>query len=447
MIEIPRSHPSPPFVPLTRKIVGVGGAGSTVIDRLIIEGLDAADLVAINTDLQALSSTVAAQKILLGHSLTHGLGAGGDPEVGMAAAQDALPELRAAVEGNQIVFITAGLGGGTGSGSAPFMAHAAREAGALVIAIVTLPFTFEGKRRNQQAIAALDHLRQLCHAVICFENDRMSELIAPKAGIQQAFTAADQTMSECLRSILAILARPGIMKVGIDDLLHVLRSDDPRCLFGYGESDSDNRAHEALAYALRNPLMDRAKLLESTGNLLVHVAGSANLTLAEVEILMNELNRHVGDETQLLLGTTIDPRLGQKLAVTLISTVGQPYPLIQTPAALPTVETLRPAAPEVIIPEVAALPALEAEILLEDTPAPVRQTPPARQAGPIGRTPPPAADPKPAATPALEKTKEVKQEVLQFEPVSRGRFEKSEPTIVEGQDLDVPTVLRRGFRI
>ena len=433
-IQRPLSNAAAPFVPLTRKIVGVGGAGSSVIDRLLIDGVDAVDLVAINTDMQALSSSVAAQKILLGHGLTHGLGAGGDPEVGMAAAQDALPELRAAVEGNQIVFITAGLGGGTGSGSAPFMAHAAREAGCIVIAVVTMPFTFEGRRRSEQAIAALDHLRQLCHAVICFENNRMSELVAPKAGIQQAFMAADQTLSECLRGILAMLARPGIMKVGLDDLLTVLRSDDPRCLFGYGESDGDNRALEALAYALRNPLMERGKLLESTGNLLVHVAGSSNLTLAEVEILMNELNRHIGVDTQLLLSTSIDPRLGSKLAVTLVSTMGRSYSMVSQRVALPVAEI-----PE---PELVTIPQIieYEESLPEDQPAvAVRPTPrPARA---------PRPEPAPTAAPVVEKTREVKQEVLQFEPVSRGRFEKSEPTIVEGHDLDVPTVLRKGFRV
>lgn len=444
MIEIARtqSNAAAAFIPLTRKIIGVGGAGCSVIDRLMIDGVEAGDLLAINTDLQALSSCVAAQKIQLGHTLTHGLGAGGDPEVGMAAAQDALPDLRNAVEGNQIVFLLAGLGGGTGSGSTPFMAHAAREAGALVIAIVTLPFAFEGRRRNEQAIAALDHLRQLCHAVICFENDRMSELVAPKAGIQQAFLAADQTMSECLRGILAMLGRPGIMKVGLDDLLTVLRSDDSRCLFGYGESDGDNRAHEALAYALRNPLMERGKLLDNVGSLLIHISGSANLTLAEVEILMSELNRHIGDETHLLLGTSIDPRLGSKLAVTLISTTGASYSLVTQPIALPTVERLPAPVMEVAVPEMAT----NVETIPEDTPEfPITPEPRPRLAT-AARNPRPAPEPKPAAL-VVEKAKEVKQEILQFEPVSRGRFEKSEPTIIEGHDLDIPTVLRKGFRV
>lgn len=444
MIEIARtqSNAAAAFIPLTRKIIGVGGAGCSVIDRLMIDGVEAGDLLAINTDLQALSSCVAAQKIQLGHTLTHGLGAGGDPEVGMAAAQDALPDLRNAVEGNQIVFLIAGLGGGTGSGSTPFMAHAAREAGALVIAIVTLPFAFEGRRRNEQAIAALDHLRQLCHAVICFENDRMSELVAPKAGIQQAFLAADQTMSECLRGILAMLGRPGIMKVGLDDLLTVLRSDDSRCLFGYGESDGDNRAHEALAYALRNPLMERGKLLDNVGSLLIHISGSANLTLAEVEILMSELNRHIGDETHLLLGTSIDSRLGSKLAVTLISTTGASYSLVTQPIALPTVERLPAPVMEVAVPEMAT----NVETLPEDAPeSPITPAPRPRLAT-ASRNPRPAPEPKPAAL-VVEKAKEVKQEILQFEPVSRGRFEKSEPTIIEGHDLDIPTVLRKGFRV
>ena len=413
-----------------------------MIDRLLIDGVEPSSLVAINTDSQALSSSVAAEKILLGHSLTHGLGAGGDPEVGMAAAQDALSELRAVAEGSQIVFLTSGLGGGTGSGAAPFMAHAAREAGCIVIAVVTLPFAFEGRRRNEQALAALDHLRQLCHAVICFENDRMSELVAPRAGIQQAFLAAEQTVSECLRGILAMLARPGIMKVGLDDLLTVLRSDDPRCLFGYGESEGENRAHDALVGALRNPLMDRGKLLESVGNLLIHVAGSSSLTLAEVEILMNELNRNVGVNTQLLLGTSIDPRLGPKLAVTLVSTLGNPYSLVSGNVRIPVSEKPVAESEGNSIPEIPMEPAILPEDLSVEVAEPTQEPRP-KLPRPV-RLNPEVAKPTP---PVPEKIKEVKQETLQFEPVSRGRFEKSEPTIVEGHDLDVPTVLRKGFRV
>ena len=438
MIAINRSPAPATFTPLSARIVGIGGAGSSMIDRLLIDGMDASQLIAVNTDAQSLSSSVAAQRIQLGHALTHGLGAGGDPEVGMAAAQDALPELRKAVEGVQVVFIAAGLGGGTGSGAAPFMAHAAREAGALVVALVTLPFHFEGKRRNDQARTGLDHLQQLCHAVICFENDRMSEIVSPKAGIQQAFLAADQTFSECLRGILGMLSRPGLMKVGLDELLTVLRGKHAQTIFGYGEAEGDNRAHEALAHALRNPLMHRGKLLEDASNLLVYVSGAGNLTLAEVEVLMTELNRHIADDTRILLGTGIDLRLGSKMSVTLISSLGnEKASTVAKPTQIPLV----------VLAQNDLLDEIEEAEQEPTHPEPGEETlPVAAKVAPPNPRPRPRLEPVVASVPA-EKSVQVKQEVLQFEPISRGRFEKSEPTIVEGHDLDIPTVLRKGFRI
>src|SRR5438876_12177415 len=160
-----------------------------------------------------------------------------------------------------MIFICAGLGGGTGSGATPVVAQLAREAGSLVIAFATLPFSFEGKRRGAQAQEALARLNQIANAVICFENDRMGDMVAPKAGIHQAFAAADIMISQSVRSIINLILRPGLIRIGFDDLLTALRSQNGRCLFGFGEADSDNRAHDALAQALKNPLMDRGRML------------------------------------------------------------------------------------------------------------------------------------------------------------------------------------------
>src|SRR5438067_10360151 len=227
-----------------------------------------------------------------------------------------------------MIFICAGLGGGTGSGAAPYIAQLAPEAGSLVVAFATLPFGFEGKRRRAQAQGALGRLSEFAHAVVCFENDRMGDLTAPQAGIHQAFAMADITISQSVRSIVNLIQRPGLIRIGFDDLLAALRAHNGRCLFGYGEADSDNRAHDALTQALKNPLMDRGRMLADATHVLVQVAGGVGLTLSEVEILMQELGRHVSEQTQILFGAAVDGRLGDRLTVTIISSLAAEEDLI-----------------------------------------------------------------------------------------------------------------------
>ncbi len=502
MIQLNRKYTLPEreedIIPI--KVIGVGGAGSNALDRVVLDGMDKSDLIAANTDVQSLASSVAAAKVQLGRSITRGLGTGGDPELGFEAAEESTDEIREALTDARLIFICAGLGGGTGSGAAPVIAQLAREMGALVIVFATLPFTFEGKRRTAQAQEALGRLHQLADAVVCFENDRMGDLAAPKAGIHQAFALADMTVSQSVRSIVNLIQRPGIMRIGFDDLLAALRGGGGRCLFGYGESDSDNRAHEALDQALRNPLMDRGRMLEEAARVLVQVSGGPGMTLSEVEILMRELNKHISDETQLLFGTAVDGRMGNRLSVTLISSLAseisaapvqrtKPRQNIAPPPPEPFIE----AAPEPIIavlpetsqphPGIVSEPekteeenaavapaedllALEQEIAEpgdehqeetelsvepEPAPAPPRIIPPKKKTAAPPNYSAPQILPKPAPQKsAVEKPvrdKVAKQETLQFEPLTRGRFEKSEPTIVEGQDLDVPTFLRKNLRV
>ncbi|HEX8280944.1 MAG TPA: cell division protein FtsZ, partial [Chthoniobacterales bacterium] len=259
MIQLSRNYTLPEredeVIPI--KIIGIGGAGSNVLDRMVLDGLDKADLIAANTDVQSLASSVAANKVQLGRNVTRGLGTGGDPELGFNSAHEAADEIRTALSDARMIFICAGLGGGTGSGAAPVIAEIARDSGALVITFATMPFGFEGKRRGGQAQEALAHLQEISSAVICFENDKLGDIVAPKAGIHQAFAAADLTISQSVRSISSLIQRPGLIRIGFDDLLSALRAPNARCLFGYGESDSDNRAHDALTQALKNPLMDR----------------------------------------------------------------------------------------------------------------------------------------------------------------------------------------------
>ncbi|MFL6530950.1 MAG: cell division protein FtsZ [Chthoniobacterales bacterium] len=496
MIQLSRNYSLPEreedIIPI--KVIGVGGAGSNVLDRIVLDGLDKADLIAANTDVQSLASSVAANKVQLGRSVTRGLGTGGDPELGFESANEATDEIRNSLGEARLIFICAGLGGGTGSGAAPAIAEVARGTGAMVISFATMPFSFEGKRRKAQAEEALVRLQELSNAVICFENDRLGDIVAPKAGIHQAFAAADMTISQSVRSIMSMIQRPGLIRIGFDDLLAALRSPNARCLFGYGESDSDNRAHDAMAQALKNPLMDRGRMLSDAANVLVQVAGGPGVTLAEVEALMQDLNRHIGDQTQILFGTSVDGRMGNRLAVTLISSLGAEgevfeKPVFQRPAV---VKVPKPVEPPPVIesePEPIAeqeeetfdeqelapiqppeperpLQTIEAKLpeLIEDEPLPVAYDEPEPAAPPSPPqqefVEPEPAQPRvilPKKKPILEKpliekpvkTDKIvaKQEVMQFESVTRGRFEKSEPTIVEGQDLDVPTFLRKNVRV
>ena len=474
MIQLNKTYNLPErlaeFIPI--KIISVGGAGLNALDRIVLDGLERADVVAINTDVHSLTSSVATRKVQLGRSVSRGLGAGGDPDVGYQAALESADEIREALTDSRVIFICAGLGGGTGSGAAPYIAQAARDVGALVIAFVTLPFGFEGKRRNAQAREALARLSEFANAVVCFENDRMGDLTTPQAGIHQAFAMADMTISQSVRSIVNLIQRPGLIRIGFDDLLSALRTRNSRCLFAYGESDSDNRAHDALTQALRNPLMDRGRMLAEAAHVLVQVAGGPGMTLSEVEILMQELGRHVNEQTQILFGAVVDARLGNRLSVTIISSLSaEEELLLQTPlppssasAGAPVRERFQAEAPQ---PQVQnEQPIVEVQHFDETIPfeepgaadtkpvtMPVSAEPPVIPAR-NGEPEPPISTPqeKPAPwkegkPPAEKSASPAKQEVLQFEPVTRGRFEKSEPTIIEGEDLDVPTYLRKNIKV
>ncbi len=475
MIQLSKNYSLPEreeeIIPI--KVVGVGGAGSNALDRIVLDGLEKAEHIAINTDVQSLASSVAASKVQLGRSVTRGLGAGGDPELGYNAAAESADEIRQVLAGARMVFVCAGLGGGTGSGAAPLVAQIARESGSLVVGFATLPFSFEGRRRSIQAQEALERFNQSADAVICFENDCMGDMVAPRAGIHQAFAVADNTISQSVRSIVNLIQRPGLIRIGFDDLLAALRTKNGRCLFGFGESESDNRAHDALTLALKNPLMDRGKMLADAAHVLVQIAGGPAMTLSEVEILMKELGRHISDHTQIFFGTAVDSRMGNRLSVTLISSLSPAEEAVAEPpkkSFVPIPVAVEAPAPPPVSPikEEQEQPAPVAELAVEES---EEAPPPATEFAEFAQLNPEpepeieeeaaveevAPPPVPVSTkkklilpkepkPAVEK-KYAKQEVLQFEPVTRGRFEKSEPTIVEGQDLDVPTFLRKNVRV
>jgi len=411
-------------------IIGIGSAGTTVLDRLVLDGLKKVELCAIDTDLQNLTSTIAPQKIQLGRDTTRGLGAGGDPEVGYAAAEAQEEELAAALGEAEVVFVLAGLGGGTGSGVAPVITRLAQQSNALLFSVITLPFEFEGRRRCQQAQQAFELIEQFSDAMVCFENDRMGDAILPKAGIAEAFAAADATLSQCVRAMIDLIRKPGLIRIGTDHLLTVLRGTGPRSVFGYGESDSDNRCNEALARALRNPLLDKGKMLADARHVLINITGGPSLTINEVQTVMEEAGRHVHDHTQIFFGACVDPDFGPRLSVTILSSISEP------PEPMPEFHPMRRVA--------RAQPTRRVEIHESDESL--------QPAGNDLFEPQPEPEPAESHEPIVgreESAKEtkVKQEVLQFEPVNRGRFEKSEPTIIDGEDLDVPTFMRKKIKL
>ena len=414
-------------------IVGIGGAGVNVLDRITLDRTVEAKLVCMHTDVRVLCHAMAPVKVQLGADLVRGAGAGGDPDLGREAAMFSREEIRREVEGHDIVFLCTGLGGGTGSGAAPVIAEIAKTTGALVIVAAAMPFTFEGRRRNAQAAAALEQLQKRVDALVLFENNRMGELILPKDGIQKAFLQADQLIAQSLRAICTIVTLPGLVKLGLDDLTAALSTSNGRCLFGFGEAHGQNRGAEALKRALKSPLIDQGRLLHQTRTLLVHITGGESLTLAEVDTVMKQLGRHVPDQTHILFGVAVDAKLEDHLAVTLISSLGLEQ-LNSVAAAAPPAEMLpqhdrpMPQMADVLgsgLTRAVVNPPTPAAPKTGQDPAPAAEPPPAAAAEVSPEPPPPAnttesapAAPAPeAAALAPEASAPVRQEVAPPTPV------------------------------
>jgi cell division protein FtsZ len=301
------------------KIVGLGGAGANMLDRATLDGLTGVEMLSVNTDMRTLTSSVVSEKIQIGRNLTKGLGAGGDPEVGLKAAHESEQEIRDAFRNQKMVFLCVGLGGGTGSGAAPLICRLAREAGAFVVVFATMPFTFEGGRRQSQAETALNELAVLANALLTFDNNRMGELVLDKQGIHEAFAAADRMIAESVKAVTRLVMRPGLINVGLDDLMTALRTTRSRCLFGSGIAKGENRTQLALENALSSPLLDQGSLLTDAATVLVYICGGESMTLFEVELLMRGLAKHVPDSAHILFGAAVDASMGESLSVTLVS--------------------------------------------------------------------------------------------------------------------------------
>ncbi len=333
-----------PYLAVIR-VVGVGGAGLNAVDRMMDAGIAQVEFIAVNTDMQQLQMSDAPVKIHIGEELTQGLGSGADPSVGRSAALEAHDQLKRALRGSDMVFVTAGEGGGTGSGAAPVVANVAREVGALTVGIVTTPFKFEGTRRARQATDGVEALRAECDTVIVIPNDRLLEVLDKTTSMLDAFRIADDVLRQGVQGICDLITLPGLINLDFADVRTIMK-DAGSALMGIGFSSSggESRAREAAERALRSPLID-TELVGARG-ILLSIAGGDDLSLFEVNEAAEVVRQAATDDTNIIFGATVDERLAGQVWVTVIATgLGgrrrQAPPLLATgaPAPAPTFGT------------------------------------------------------------------------------------------------------------
>ena len=299
------------------KIVGCGGGGTNTIGRIVEEGITGAELYAANTDAQHLLAINAPNKILLGRRCTRGLGAGALPRVGEEAAAEADDELRRSLMDAHIVFVTAGMGGGTGTGSAPYVAKLAKDMGALTVAVVTYPFKAEGNIRAENAEWGLERLRESADTVIVIPNDKLLE-ICPRLAINEAFKVADEVLVRAIKGITELITKPGLVNLDFNDVKTIMKGAGV-AMIGLGESDSDkNRVEEAIDAAINSPLID-VDISEATG-VLVNITGGNNMSISEAERVASVIQSRVSPNARIIWGAAVDPSLSNKMRVMLIIT-------------------------------------------------------------------------------------------------------------------------------
>ena len=299
------------------RILGCGGGGSNTINRLVESGIHGAELFALNTDASHLLHVNSPHKVLLGKRLTRGLGAGAMPQVGEEAAKEAEDEIRRDVSGADIAFVTCGLGGGTGTGSAPIVAKLAHEAGALTIAVVTMPFSAEGHTRWQNAQYGLDALKRVADTVIIIPNDKLLE-IAPKLPLDMAFKVADEVLMRAIRGITEMITTPGLVNLDFNDLKTIMQNAG-MAMVGIGESsDPREKAKEAVAGALNSPLIDVD--VSTAHGALVDVRGGEDMTIQEAESVVAEIGRHVDPQARIIWGASVVPSLSNTMQVMVVLT-------------------------------------------------------------------------------------------------------------------------------
>ena len=303
--------------PASIKVVGAGGAGNNAVNRMIEVDLKGVEFIAVNTDAQALVKTEAATRLQLGEKLTKGLGAGANPEVGQQAAEESREEIMAMLEGADMVFITAGMGGGTGTGSAPVIASCAKELGALTVAFVTKPFSFEGKKRKLQAEEGIARLKECVDAIIVIPNDRLLQVSEKRTTLKDAFNISNDVLRQGVQGISDLIAVPGEINVDFADVKSVMK-ETGSALMGIGLASGDDAAVKAAEAAIKSPLMETS--ISGARGILFNITGSANLGIFEVTAAAEVVQSIADPEANIIFGTSIDDTLEDAVKVTVIAT-------------------------------------------------------------------------------------------------------------------------------
>ncbi len=391
------------------KVVGVGGGGGNAVNRMIDEQLEGVDFISVNTDAQALKNSQSQLRIQIGKELTRGLGAGARPEIGRQAIEENRDEVARSIEGADLVFITAGMGGGTGTGAAPVIAEIAREQGALTIGIVTKPFLFEGKKRMRQAEQGLAELKRCADTVIVVPNERLLSVVGKGTSFREALKKADEVLLHATQGISDLIHVTGEVNVDFADVRTVMMNRGP-ALMGTGHGKGENRAMEAAQEAISSPLLDNVSI-EGAAGVLINITGGMDLTIDEVTTIASIIQEAAGDEAEIIFGAVHDPALEGEVRVTVIATglAGEEEPLASNVIRAPfgTPQRLVSPAPAMAMAGGSAAPRGSA-------PMSATMGAPVRAAASFAPEPVPFSRP-PARTPA------------------RGQFD----------DLDIPTFIRR----
>lgn len=299
-------------------VVGVGGGGGNAVNNMIAQNLEGVDFIVANTDAQALAHSSASKKIQLGLEITQGLGAGARPEIGKMAAEEAKDKIAESLEGVNMVFITAGMGGGTGSGAAPVVAHIAKEKGILTVGVVTKPFSFEGKKRMEIADKSLENFIQEVDSIIVIPNQNLFNIANENTTLSEAFKMADNVLYSGVRSITDLMMMPGLINLDFADVKNIME-DKGKAIMGTGEAEGKGRAREAAHQALSNPLLDDCSLQGAKG-VLINITGSQDITLPELDEAANIIKEEVGDDANIIFGSSYDDNLSGKIRVSIVVT-------------------------------------------------------------------------------------------------------------------------------
>src|SRR5574344_1631714 len=308
---------APGVGPAKIKVIGVGGGGGNAVNRMIKAGLTGVEFWLMNTDLQVLNYSNCDNKLQLGPKLTNGLGAGGEPQIGEKAAEEAQQEITKAIEGADMVFVTAGMGGGTGTGEAPIVAKVAKDLGILTIAVVTKPFSFEGKRRANQAEQGLEKLRECVDSLIVIPNDKLLDVVDKRVSLQQSFNVVDEVLLRGVQGISDIITIPGLINVDFADVKSVMQASGS-ALMGIGRGTGEGRAIEAAKIAINSQLLETS--INGASGVIVNITGGPDMTLHEVTDATNIINDAVLDDARVIIGAVVDDNIQGEIQITVIAT-------------------------------------------------------------------------------------------------------------------------------